>query len=139
MATGSLTAHGRWLTAGAEGFALGRPAGGAQPNVDPGYGGRGFVQGGFRVFANDLAVTVRLEGAGIGPRESEAVPSRTLPAFGTFDAVISATLADAIVTFTMRNLADQAQREVWIDPRTGVEALGPGSEMRFALSWRLFN
>jgi hypothetical protein len=139
MVTGSLAAHGRWLSAGAEGFALGRPTAVAQPNIDPGYGGRGFVQTGFRVFANDLGVTIRIEGAGIGPRQSEATPSRTLPSFATVDAVISATLADAIATFTMRNLADQAQREVWIDPRTGVEALGPGREMRFALTWRLFN
>jgi hypothetical protein len=107
--------------------------------VDPGDGGRVFVEGSFRVFANDLGVRMRVEGAGIGPRESEAFPPRELNAFATLDAVVIATLADAVLTFSMRKLADVAQPQVWLDPRTGVEALGPGREMHFGLSWRLFD
>jgi hypothetical protein len=139
LVTAGFAVHGGWLAAGAEGFGLGRGSINVQPQVDPGYGGRVFVEGSFRVFANDLGVRMRVEGAGIGPRESEAFPPRELNAFATLDAVVIATLADAVLTFSMRNLADVAQPQVWLDPRTGVEALGPGREMHFGLSWRLFD
>lgn len=137
LATGAIAVDGSWLSAGAEGFVLTRQDSDAQPHVDPGLGGRLFVESRFRVFADELGVRMRVEGVAVGERESER--ARTLGAYGMLDAVVVATLADAIMTFTVRNLTDLAVSEVWLDPRTGNEAQAPGREMRFALSWRLFN
>jgi hypothetical protein len=89
------------------------------------------------VFADDLGIRLRVEAISVGERESER--SRGLGAYGMLDAVVVATLADAIMTFAVRNATDLVVSEVWIDPRTGNEAKSPGREMRFALSWRLFN
>lgn len=137
MATAALASGGSHFSGGAEGFALVHHDSDAQPDVDPGFGGRIFVQTGFRVFADELAVTMRLDGIGVGERESEA--GRDLAPFGMLDAVVNATLADAVVTFSVRNLTDLVVPEVWIDPRTGIEARSPGREMHFAITWRLFN
>jgi len=124
---------------GVSGFVLARNAGPAQPLVDPANGARAYLEGGIRMFTGDLIGRVRVEGAWVGERESEAVPSRHLAGYATADVVASLTLADAVFTFRFMNLEDIRRPETWLDPRTGVEALGPGHEFRLTLSWILFD
>lgn len=140
---GLLTAATEWrsarFAAGGDGFVLARRNSPIQPKVDPGIGGRAFAQAGGRFFAGDLGFTLRLEAAAVGERESEASPSRLLPAYTTFGATMIFTLADVVVTIRGVNLEDRRQPLTWVDPTTGVEALGAQREMVFTLTWRLFN
>ncbi|OGF12793.1 MAG: hypothetical protein A2W00_00765 [Candidatus Eisenbacteria bacterium RBG_16_71_46] len=137
----TLSAAGQLRHVGAdlEGFALARDPGAVQPQVDPGYGAHAGLETRFAAFQNDLGVTLRAEAAGVGPRESQNVPSRRLSGYVTFGASAVLTLADAMITLQLRNLEDRPREEVWVDPATGREALGPGREIRLALSWRFSN
>ena len=140
LLTAATAWDGRWGGAGLEGFVLARRDTPAQPRVDPGQGGRAWIEGrGRRFFAGDLGVTLRLEAAAVGERESEASPSRRLPAYVTLGASVVITLADAVVTIRALNLEDEPRPMTWLDPTTGLEALGAGRESVFSLTWRLFN
>jgi hypothetical protein len=140
---GLLEGDARWRTsrwsAGVEGFALAREDSPIQPWVDPGRGGRAFAEVHFALFQGDLHVRPRIEAWGIGPRESEASPSRRLPSYVTYAAGLELTLADVVVLIEGRNLENRARRQTWVDSATGVEALGPGRELRTSILWRLWN
>jgi len=129
---------GRWETA-IEGFILARDVSARQPQVDPSRGGRALAEFGFGLFQGDLAVRPRLEVWAVGPRESEATPSRPLPGYGTIGAALELTLADVTVLIEGRNLADRRATRTWLDTITGFEASGPGRELRATLSWRLWD
>ena len=130
--------RGRW-TSGLEAYLLARDASALQPWVDPGRGGRGFLEARFSVFGGDLRLRPRVEAWAVGPRESEAVPSRTLPGYVTAAAGIEVAIAEAVVLLEGRNLEDRAQPQTWVDRATGGEALGPGLELRLTLTWRLWD
>jgi len=140
---GLLEAGGVWasgaLDAEAHGFALLRDRTVLQPQVDPGLGVRARLGTRFSAFTGDLGVRLRVEAAGVGPRDSEAAPARRLPGYVTFGAGASLTLADATFTIELLNLEDRRRPQVWIDYATGVEALGPGRTLRALLTWRLFD
>jgi hypothetical protein len=140
---GLLVADARWRSprwgAAIEGFALAHDASTLQPQVDPSRGGRAMAELGFRLFQGDLAVRWRVDGWVVGPRESEALPSRVLPGYGTVGAALELTLADATVLVEARNLADRRAPRTWIDGITGLEAVGPGREVRVTLFWRLWD
>ena len=131
----------RWRHAavGLEGFVLARDDSPLQPRVDPGRGGRGFTEARFTLFRGDLHVRPRLEAGAIGPRASEATPSRAIPGFVTLSAGLELQLEDAVVLIEGRNLGGQVRSQVWVDPSTGVEALGSGRELRTTLTWRLWD
>lgn len=124
---------------GAEGFALARDASAIQPVVDPPAGGRTYAEWRFRAFQGDLGVTLRAEVEATGVRESEAPTPRRLPAFASAGVTAAFTLADARITVRMRNLEDRRREQVWLDPATGREALGPGRSYTVAVTLRLFN
>lgn len=128
----------RW-SVGFEGFALARDASPLQPWVDPGRGARVFVEGRAAFFQGDLRIRPRVEAAGVGPRESEAVPERALPGYVTFAAGLELALADAALLIESRNLEDRARPQTWVDSATGTEALGPGRELRFTFIWRFWD
>lgn len=140
---GLLVAEARWRTgrwgAAIEGFILARDASALQPQVDPGRGGRVLAELGFRLFQGDLIVRPRLEAWAVGPRESEATPSRSLPGYGTTGAALELTLADATLLIEGRNFADHRAARTWVDTVTGIEASGPGRELRVTLNWRLWD
>jgi hypothetical protein len=110
-----------------------------QPQVDPSRGGRVLAELGFKLFQGDLAVRPRLEVWAVGPRESEATPSHPLPAYGSIRAALELTLADATLLIDGRNLADRRATRTWVDTITGIEASGPGRELRVTLIWRLWD
>jgi hypothetical protein len=130
---------GRHGVVGVEGFTLGRDASPIQPLVDPGHGGRARADWTFLAFKGDLGVRVGADVAGLGKRESEGSPPRTLPGYVTYGASVVLALEDVRVTLRALNLEDVRRPETWVDPATGVEALGPGRELRFVLTWRLFD
>ena len=140
---GLLTAEARWRTrrwgAAVEGFILAHDVSILQPQVDPSRGGRVLAELGFGLFHGDLAVRPRIEAWAVGPCESEATPSRLLPAYGTLRAALELTLADATLLIEGRNLADRPATRTWVDTITGIEASGPGREVRATLIWRLWN
>ncbi len=140
---GLLMAEAHWRTgrwgAGIEGFVLARDASALQPQVDPARGGRVFAELSFRLFKGDLAVRPRLEAWAVGARESEASPSRPLPGYGILGAALELTIADAALLIEGRDLADRRGRRTWVDSVTGIEALGPGRELRVGLNWRLWD
>jgi hypothetical protein len=124
---------------GLEGFALARDASPLQPWVDPGRGGRVFAEARVALFQGDLRIRPRIEVWGIGPRESEATPSRALPGYVTFAAGLELNLADAVLLIEGRDLEDRARPQTWVDAATGAEALGPGRELRTTFTWRLWD
>jgi hypothetical protein len=128
----------RWAL-GAEGFAMARDASPAQAMVDPGRGGRAFAEANVALFQGDLVVRPRIEVAAVGPRQSEAVPSRPIPGYATWTGKLQLTLADAVLMIEGRNLEGRVRPDTWIDSSTGLEALGPGRELRFTFSWRLWD
>jgi hypothetical protein len=140
---GLLVGEASWRTrhwaSGLEGFALARDASPLQPWVDPGRGGRVFVEARASLFQGDLHVRPRIDAWAVGPRESEAAPSRALPGYVTFAAGLQLTLADAVLLIEGRNLEDRARPQTWVDLSTGSEALGPGRELRTTFTWRLWN
>jgi len=140
---GLLVAEARWRTgrwgAAIEGFILAHDASALQPQVDPSRGGRVLAELGFKLFQGDLAVRPRLEAWAVGPRESEATPSHPLPAYVSMRAALELTLADATLLIDGRNLADRRAARTWVDTITGIEASGPGRELRVTLIWRLWD
>jgi hypothetical protein len=139
---GLLTAHAAYahgpLEADGEGFALLRDRSALQPQVDPGVGFRAGGATHFTAFTGDLDVRLRLMLDGVGPRESEAIPSRRLPGYVSLGAGANLRIADAVVTLDVLNLEDVRREQVWIDGVTGVEALGSGRTFRLLFVWRLF-
>jgi hypothetical protein len=127
------------VSIGAEGFALARDAGTIQPLVDPARGGRVVAAAQMHFFQGDLGVRPRAEAWLFGPRESEASPAHVLPGYVTATVALELTIADAMVTIEGRNLEDQPRPQTWVDSSTGVEALGPGREIRTTLTWRLWD
>jgi hypothetical protein len=140
---GLLVGEASWRTrhwaSGLEGFALARDASPLQPWVDPGRGGRVFVEAAFSLFQGDLHVRPRIDAWAVGPRESEAALSRALPGYVTFAAGLQLTLAEAVVLIEGRNLEDRAREQTWVDASTGSEALGSRREIRTTFTWRLWN
>jgi hypothetical protein len=130
------TAH--WAMS-ADGFALARDGSALQPRVDPDVGGRAAIQARYHAFQGDLGIQPRIEGWIVGPRESEASPSRRLPADGSLHALLALSIADAVIVFEGRDLLDRRITQTWIDGATGLEARGPGREFRFTFHWRLFD
>jgi hypothetical protein len=107
--------------------------------VDPPYGARVALEGGFRPFGNDLDVTLRAEVDGVGPRESEAAVPRTLDGYASFGVSGTFSIGDAVLTLRVRNLENRVRPETWIDSASGREALGVGRELRLAFSWKMFD
>lgn len=140
---GLLLGEAHWRTrrwgAAIEGFVLARDASALQPQVDPARGGRVAADLTFRVFQGDLVVRPRLEAWAVGARESEASPSRSLPGYGILGAALELTIADATLLIQGRDLADRRGLRTWVDSATGIEAPGPGRELRVALNWRLWD
>lgn len=139
LLTGRAVWEGAHGAAGAEAFALARDRSAIQPAVDPGYGGRGHLEGRGRLFRGDLDIRLRAEAELVGPRQSQVVPPRSLPGYVTWGATAVFTLADLTVALRARNLEDERRPQAWVDPVTGVEALGAEREFRLALTWRLFD
>jgi hypothetical protein len=127
-----------WTTT-ADGFVLARDGSTLQPRVDPGVGGRAAIQARYHAFQGDLGIQPRIEGWIVGPRESEAGLSRTLPTDGTLHALLALSIADAVIVFEGRDLLDRRIPQTWVDGATGLEARGPGREFRFTFHWRLFD
>jgi hypothetical protein len=121
-----------------EGFALARPYHTIQSSVDPVNGLRASLDAGKRLFKNELDVRVRVTGALVGARQSEATGAWFDP-YATFNLAGVFTLSDATLVIEGLGVENHAQPLTWIDPRTGVSALGPGLESRVSFSWRLFN
>jgi hypothetical protein len=140
---GLLMGEALWRSAhwalGLEGFALAHDVSSLQASVDPGRGGRAFAEGGTTFFRGDLRVRPRIEAWAIGARQSEATPSRALPGYVTFAAGLQLAMGDAVLLFEGRNLEDRARPQTWVDTATGVEALGPGRELRTTFTWRLWD
>lgn len=131
----------------ASGFARVRPLGGQTSQPDPAIGGRAGVEGGFRVFAGDLGVRLRLEGAWVGTRDNESLPEyfvqpRPLSGYATFAGSLAVTLGDARLVLRAENLEDQPHPQVWSDlsrPFPGAVAVGSGRQLRLELAWPFFN
>jgi outer membrane receptor protein involved in Fe transport len=124
---------------GGDGFVLGRESHAIQPDVDPAAGFRAWAESRFALFQNDLGVLLRLDAAGVGERESEAVTPLTIPGYVTFGLTARLELGDALVTIRARNLEDRRRIQPWVDLATGREALSPGRTIETSLTWTLFN
>jgi hypothetical protein len=129
---------GRLGGATLEGFALARPYRAIQSSVDPVNGLRASLDTGVRLFKNELDVRVRATGALVGARQSEATGAWFDP-YATFNLAGVFTLSDATLVIEGLGVENRPQPLTWIDPRTGVSAIGPGLETRVSFSWRLFN
>jgi hypothetical protein len=122
-----------------EAFALARDRSALQSKVDPGSGARAAVEWSFRAFQGDLGVTLRAELEGVGPREAEVTGER-LPGVVGIGAAARLTLGQAVVAVRARNLARESQPMIWMDPATSRPARDPARpELRFSLTWRLFD
>jgi hypothetical protein len=130
---------GRHGALGLDGFALGRDGTTSQPLVDPSRGMRARAEWAFRAFKGDLGVRLGADAAAVGSRESERTTPRQLPSFVTYGASAVLAIEDVRISLRMLNLEDRKRPETWLDGTTGEEALGPGRELRFALSWRMFD
>lgn len=133
--------------ADASGFTRLRPAGSTFAAVDAARGARAALDARFRVFAGDLGVRLRVEGAWVGERDGEPAPGlpappRTLPAYATWGASAGFTLGDATIVLRADNLADRREPQVWGDPSRGfpgAQALGAGRQFRAELTWPFFD
>ena len=80
----------------------------------------------------------------VGPRSSEFSGLR-LPGYAVSTGGLLFTLGDATITIRLRNLENRSPLEPWLDTssvqgnRLGTEALGPGREIRFAMTLNLLN
>ena len=146
FAVASLEARGTWRRwfGDAMAFGLSRPAHAIQPDIDPSVGARGIVGGRWRLFTGDLGVEAYAGADFVGARNTE-FPAGPLPRYGVSTAGLLFTLADATITIRARNLENRSWSEPWLDtstgldPTTGTPALGPGREIRFALTLNLSN
>jgi hypothetical protein len=140
---GLLMVGGRWsgrtFGVGGDAYTLRLSPSAIQPQVDPDRGFRAFAEGRHRIFNGQLEVTLRLEGVGVGPRESESASPRRLPGYLTSNGSVSASFGEVVFTARMRNLEDVRREEPWIDLATGREALGPGRAFDLVLIARLFD
>ena len=140
LLTASGRADARLLGLGGEMFLLHRDQDPSEPRPEPDEGGRGWLEGRFRMFAGDLGVRLRLESAEVGARDSKTGgPPIALPAYWTSSALGIFTIADATVILSWHNLENVRHEESWIDPQTQQLALGPGRQFRLTLTWRLSN
>jgi hypothetical protein len=76
---------------------------------------------------------------GVGARESEIAAERVLPAYATSSFGTTIRWGDVWITVRARNLENEIHEEPWEDAESGLEALGPGRELRFALTAVLHN
>jgi len=120
-------------------FVLSRPRSDAQSRVDPGSGGRAIVGTRFHLFQGDLAVQLWGGAEGVGARESEIAAERVLPAYATSSFGTTIRWGEVWITVRARNLENESHEEPWEDAESGLEALGPGRELRFALTAVLHN
>ena len=133
----------RWFGT-ANAFGLIRPSRAVQPNVDPDVGGRAIAGGRWTLFKRDLGVEVWAGTDVVGPRSSEFSGLR-LPGYAVSTGGLLFTLGDATITIRLRNLENRSPLEPWLDTssvqgnRLGTEALGPGREIRFAMTLNLLN
>lgn len=146
LLAGDAAWRGRGWSVGVEGHVTGRSARpfvslfgftGVQGHPDPGHGALVFAEASTRVFGGDLLLHPRAELASVGPRDSEGIG--TLPGYVSWNVLLHLMLADASMLIEGRNLADRVRPLVWIDSATGDQATGPGREIRFTFSWRLWN
>ena len=105
----------------ASGFSRVRPIGTQPANVDPALGARAAAETGFRAFAGDLGVTLRIETAWVGAREHESFPGyfsppRPLAGYATYGASAAFTLGDARIVVRAANLEDEPHPQIWTDP-----------------------
>jgi len=130
----------------AYGFGLVKPAQTVSPNVDPVIGGRAIVGGRWRLFQGDLGIEAYGGGDFVGSRWSE-FREYQLPGYGVSSLGLLFTLADATITIRARNLENRFRLEPWLDTSLNIdpngpfagEAVGPGREIRFALTLTLRN
>ncbi len=122
-----------------EGYALARSDNPDAVAVDPSFGMR--AESGYRrsFFEGDLGVFARLGAEAVGPRVSEGLEARELPAYVTSYASIAVTLADAVIALRVRNLEDVIREETWLDTATLSEAVSAGREFRFTVTLKLAN
>lgn len=128
-------------------FARVRPLGQKFADTDPSVGGRGGVETGFRAFAGDLGVRLRLEAGWVGSRDNVSLPEyftppRPLAGYVTYAGSLSATLGDARLVLRMANLEDERRPMSWTDPVSdfpGAPALTAGRQYRFELAWPFYN
>lgn len=134
-------AEGGWraLFGRATAFSLARPTSTAQPRIDPGFGARVLVGARFKLFQGDLGVEMTGGLEGVGARDSEEGFGRVLPGYATSTFGLGFRLADATITIRLRDLENEIHLEPWIDSDSGLEALSPGRELRFALQLDLRN
>ena len=131
----------------ASGFARVRPLGGQTSQPDPAVGARAGVEAGFRVFAGDLGVRLRLEAAWVGERDNESLPEyfvrpRPLAGYATYGGSLALTLGDARIVLRAHNLEDEPHPQTWTDPSSefpGTPAVGSGRQLRLELAWPFFN
>ncbi|HET7224162.1 MAG TPA: hypothetical protein VFK69_00505, partial [Candidatus Eisenbacteria bacterium] len=121
--------------AGVEPFVLGDDR--RAPEADPRAGARAWLDWGFHAFQRDLGVRVRVDGAAVGRRT--ATTGDLLPGYATVGGAVLLTLEDA--TFAIRgfNLENAVRQEPWEETATGGLAPMPRRQVRFTLTWRLYN
>jgi hypothetical protein len=120
---------------GGEGFALARSGDGA--TLDPPRGARAHAAAEVSLFGGDLRLAARAEVEAQGPRTSPAPREVRIPGYASAGGTLTLRLADVTLAIRARNLEDRRRAEPWIDPDTGIEALGPGREVRFTMTWLL--
>ena len=130
--------HGRWDMRG-EGFGLVRSENPEAVAVDPQWGMR--VEAGCRksYFEGDLGVMLRAGVEAVGSRVTEGLEARTLAAYVTGCAGLTATLADAVFAVRVRNLENHIREETWLDTATFSEAVSTGREFRIMVTVKLAN
>jgi hypothetical protein len=152
LVQGTASTHWRALAWDATGYALARPIVTSQPRVDPGLGARTGIETRFKVFAGDLGIRLRVEGAYVGARETDArqvyyaggppVPEVMLHAFGTLAVAATFTLGDATIALRAEGLGTGRHPESWVDPSQSpgfIFARDAGPQMRVEATWPLFN
>ncbi len=135
----ALVWQGRSLGAGLDGAVLARDRTAAQPRVDPPHVGSAWLEGRGRLFAGDLALGLRVELHGVGPRESEDPPSQRLEGYVQLDLALTARLGDALLVLRELDVADVRPQWVWRDHATGELARAPGQRVVLSFDWRLFD
>jgi hypothetical protein len=146
---GSAEAATSWRALGAEVSGYGITAGSnpGRLRTDPATGASSALTGAFRLFAGDLGVKLRAQGAWVGPRYADThVPGyfddARLPGYATFSATAELTLGDATMVFRGDGLEDVRREQSWLDLGAYPEAVlarDSGKTFRFELIWPLFN
>ena len=141
---GSIAGRWRALAGDASGWVGQHTVGVSQTRVDPDAGASLGGSVGFRLFAGDLGVRLRAQGAFVGSRETDTrvIPDVTLPGFATVSAAATLTLGDATMVLRGDALDGARHPESWIDPSQTngfVLARTNGRTFRFELIWPFFN